>query len=302
MRNQSGWSFLETLFALVIIGTACLALAEVMRTASARSTANAQNEAALHLIDKLSESMSDDDSYCDHMLKGLAFNASNPSGTAVPQLSYHDLDGASGPVSVRVGDAIGQTGLILRELTLRPEYSVDANTVVASLQVTLSRTNALASQWSRYSLPVYAIVAAGTIKNCSLNATNQITLKQRMCEIKSDGWAFYDPVAETCKDDPRVVIQTGTPTILSCSAGFKLAGDADDPIGSGYPCGVDTSDTVVSSTRTYSDGSTSPTNYILYKGYADYLSNSCIFATRAGADPSAAKGTIKCVPFDAVPL
>lgn len=302
MRDQRGYSILEVVASLVIVGLASFSFMDVMQLMSVSSAIDMQNAAVTDMLDSITESFADNDETCSKNLGALPFNPNNPNGMAVDRLQRFDMNGVAVDTIAETGAQIGNTGLSVVSLRLLPAAILSATYAVGRLEIKLQRgQGSTAAQFVR-EIPLYLYIANSRVMFCSTSPSNKASTGSKLCEMAYGGWGFYNVEYDYCEDDPRVRwFDSPDKRTATCPAGYKLAADPKDPDPTDLVCYADAKGVPVTPRR-YTDGSQSSGFKFAYTVVVDWTTNSCIFTFNPLEDLSQALAQVKCVPADAEPL
>ena len=295
MKAQAGFTLLEVLMAAVIVGVACSALMSMMSYASLSSSSTIQNEVISNVLERLGEAFSDNDQYCKNMLGGIPLDPLNSSGTPVAKIDRFDVAGNNQGNILTVGGHVDESGLVVQDIRLRPLGALDAQTVVADLQITVLKTNVLGAPINVSHMPVYAVIQAGKIFSCSTSATNSAVIGRRLCETSQDGFVTWDPVAGSCTD---IAVVKWFPSLdgnqtATCGVGYQIAASQFDVANNAHIACASNVPGVGVQTRVYSNGAKSGLPSVS-SAIIKFANNTCYFTFPVGA--AGFNAAIRCIP------
>jgi hypothetical protein len=306
-----GWSIVEALIACALVGILAVELTAVAHYVSFAQANEHKSEAIVDAMNHVYGAFGDDDAYCYKILGGLPLAvdqiAAGGVATTVPSITYNNL------LSASVGTALsasspsveGVAKLAVSKIELAPVAPISASEILASLNVTFAKADALGSPVSVRKIPVYAQVQNGMVLYCSILASSTLALNRFLCDVNSAGAQTYDitfnpatnPGGSPCIDIPGKSkwYYGATPILANCPGTTQIAIAPQDGALVGNVCASTGVPPLPGPSRSYTDGSTintfAPSN-------ATLLANGCSFDYVAGTNfggPPPVRSEVKCV-------
>lgn len=229
MRNQNGFSLVETIIAQGITVLTLLVLGGFYVYASARSR---DLEASAAIVDRMQEvryALSRQG--CSANLRGMAIDIGNPAGSSVPELKFTDAAGNLTESLLKPGvDAGGATP---RRIQLIPIAQMSYGRYAAKLEIFFDKVSGATATRT---INLLADVQAGRLLDCWAYQNPGETIVNEMCSRMSGAnLNEFDLTTGNCTLRNARWEISNDPFIARCPAGSVL----NPPASTGYTCGVE---------------------------------------------------------------
>ncbi|HEY8269416.1 MAG TPA: hypothetical protein VIG33_00895 [Pseudobdellovibrionaceae bacterium] len=238
----------------------------------------------------------DSDQYCGDILKNVRLVATEPQGSAVDSIDFHNQNHSVLQNAAKIGALVeGKRDLVLSDIRLKPVTALSADIIVASLELTFKKSNVLGPPFIMRWLPIYATVKNNVVDTCSTSNNSAVALKIRLCEIANDGFNHYDVATDSCILNQDVKWTNGVTSFeAACESGWTPAVSQVNGAPELTVCRAETPPFVSLAPRAYlrtgvESGATSS-----WFAAMDAARTKCIFTYVAGINSSLHPPKIKC--------
>jgi len=292
VMNNKGLSFTETLISILL--TSFVASAVMLWTKAQSSTLNglSQRKHIDHLVEDIASAFADNDSFCTNVLAGTVLN------TQIPALNYFNLDNTKLRSIIEVGKDVDGTALKVEDIRLVPQVVIDAKSMIADFRITFSQKNVLGPSHTTHGFPINAYVQNNKVVSCTVAGIGSLEINQRICELRNDGYAHYDPITKGCVNNPGVQWISGiNPNSATCPTGFKIAASRFNTTAAYLACTTAAPIAAGLAPRTYTNGAVDSTPLYAAINQIDFDTETCNFYYGVGLTPPPGFiAKIKCAP------
>lgn len=302
-RNRSQWmdergmTLVEILMTMGLLALVILGSLHLISLLSKGTAHTNQNESIANTMAHLTSAFGNDDRYCTWILGGTLLNPANSAGTQIPAIYYYDLNGKKLSSLVTLNQPVdSKTKVILSDMRLKPVSVLDSQSILANLELRFSKTGeTMGSDTIHRQIPIYAVTQNGKVLTCSTSPFSNKIINNRVCSMRSDGYAHYDPIKKTCVDNDNVKWFYGTtPFSATCGFGYKPAVAPSNPDPAQVICGAEITGGLTIPPRQYSGGFTDDSLVNTWVAKVDTSKTTCTFTYVAEVDSSSYRAKIKC--------
>jgi hypothetical protein len=312
LQNSKGMSLVEAMIFLGIFGIALLVSLQWLQSVYLGNTRLNRNSSIDNAMAEVAIAFGTDDKYCNYILSSyqnnpnpdpeLKLSMADPAGAEVLKIEMHDENGnILGPVLIE-GQPFDkkQSDLIVKSIRLKPIAAKDPLNIIAKLEFIFQKgAGNSVSEATRW-FPVNTTInpATGFVATCSIAGDSLMTLKNRNCEIESDGFEHYDVALDKCVLNTNVYWyrSAADPTRIQCPAGSRPAYSVYDITPENTVCHSDGGKGIILKSRTYQSGYVWNTaDEISYVPGFDRATGTCLFTYVDAANPSDFVPEIKCL-------
>ncbi|MEK6774458.1 MAG: prepilin-type N-terminal cleavage/methylation domain-containing protein [Bdellovibrionota bacterium] len=297
--SNRGFSLIESLSAIALLAVIVFVFLGWVVNHKMGLNNISQNSEITNTMLRVVSAFGDEDRYCRDIIGPIAFNPTETNGVQIGAIDYYnsiDVKIPNGNV-VKIGEPLAQAqGVTTKDIRLKPSVILDAQTVLANLEFTFTKSNVLGPSTNVQKLPVYLTLSAGSILTCSISLAPSLIISNRLCEVQEGGFSHYDPVTKTCvvNDGVKWFVSTD-PLKASCPVDFKAATNQKNVGRNKQVCtSVSTVGTKIPP-RSYKNGVVMKDNVNIFSAILNPTTSTCKFIFLRGEKPADFKSSIKCI-------
>jgi hypothetical protein len=295
-HNEHGLTFVEMAISAALVSVFALAALYWFALLSHEAAFHAEGLAIENKMLQVRAAFGDDDILCTKILKNQPLTST--SGATLNSLQFYDRDPANNtPLKevLRLNQPIdSKTAVITTRLQLVPVSAINANTIVAHLEMTFAKDGK--KFLVNRKLALQALVQGGRIRSCSTSMSSTITMSSRVCEILDDGYYHYEPVSDRCVENSNIQYFPGIDTTKAvCPPGWRPAASKLNPDPGKVACHSDAPNSSTLPSRTYLSGFVDDTKGLGFVGTLDFDTGICTYIYAASVNPNLYKTKIRCV-------
>ncbi len=298
--SNRGFSLIESLSAIALLAVIVFVFLGWVVNHKMGLNNISQNSEITNTMLRVVSAFGDEDRYCKDIIGPIAFNPTDANGVQVGSIDYYnaaDVKIPNGGV-IKIGEPLTQAqGVTTKDIRLKPSVILDAQTVLANLEFTFTKSNVLGPSTNIQKLPVYITLSAGTILTCSISVAPSLIISNRLCEVQEGAFSHYDPVTGECVEDNSVKWFVSTdPLSASCPVNFIAATNQKNTGPNRKVCNSVTTVGTSLPPRAYRNGAVMTDNTIVFSGVLNPTTSTCNFTFLVGEKPTDFKSSIKCIP------
>jgi hypothetical protein len=308
-KNDQGFSLIEILLSIAFFAMVAITGAGWMNLLNNEAQGTNENLAISGAITKSTYALGDTDLYCTKIVGRLddgtkrPFDLANAAGTTLKSIDFYDSTATTKLANVVQENAKldPRSGVVLKELRLRPVSNMAPGVALSSLDFTFTKIAKQGPQQIVRKIPLYVTVQNGVIEKCSTELAT-LLVSIRLCDAQSDGYSTWDPLKEECKENADVKwFPSANPAVALCPGGWKPALSGLEPAPNLVACISKATLGMNIPPRVYMSNYVDNTEIQGFVSTYDPTVGACRFAFTTGSVPYANASQIKCVPGTFVP-